>query len=159
MEGNLDVRSVAISPDSRVLAFASTDDRSIWLWSIGFSKPFLFSTLPTKSTCVVFAPDGLALAAACGNDGVQLWQAPTDREVYQYYDRNAQMLPKDADRQLDFVLACWSRFVHHDPAEREDARQALLKGRDKLRQLQAEGRLKPEQERWINEFAKALAGR
>lgn len=70
------VRSIAFSPDSRLLASGS-EDRTIKLWNAASGKKV--RTLSGHSdavNCVAFSPDGRWLASGGADDNVLLWPLP-----------------------------------------------------------------------------------
>jgi WD40 repeat protein len=75
------VESVAVSPNSRLIASAGWD--GVRLWEAGTGKQLLRlkSHDGKRVSCVAFAPDGKTLASG-GSDGtVRLWEAATGRQL------------------------------------------------------------------------------
>jgi WD40 repeat protein len=72
------VRSLAVSPDGKVLVSAS-DDQTIKLWDIATGRHF--RTLRGHAgavRCVTFSPDGLQLASASWDRTVKLWEGGSE---------------------------------------------------------------------------------
>jgi len=68
------VRSLAVSPDGKVLVSAS-DDQTIKFWDLATGRNF--RTVKGHSgpvRCVTFSPDGKRLASASWDRTVKLWE-------------------------------------------------------------------------------------
>ena len=71
------VRSVAFSPDSRILASGAADGVKLWEVSTGEN----IATLQESSTSTVaFSSDGIILAAG-SRDGIKLWEVSTEKNI------------------------------------------------------------------------------
>jgi WD40 repeat protein len=82
------VNTVAISPDSKLLASGSSD-KTIRIWEVATGDrtqriPHKFSV-----TCLAFAPDGKTLAAGDSNSSITLWDVATgdQKGEFNYKDR------------------------------------------------------------------------
>jgi WD40 repeat protein len=75
------VRSLAFSPDGKLLA-SSSDDGTLILWNAASGKELItLQTHADRATRLAFSPDGKTLASA-GNDGtVEFWSVPDGREL------------------------------------------------------------------------------
>jgi parallel beta-helix repeat protein len=75
------VRSVAFSPDGRLLASGSYDN-TIKLWEVASGREVRTLTGHTGDvTSVAFSPDGRLLASGSVDDTIKLWDVATGREV------------------------------------------------------------------------------
>jgi WD40 repeat protein len=76
------VQSVAFSPDSQLLATASSD-KTARLWNPATGKqvgqPLTGHTSPAVS--VAFSPDGQLLATASGDNTLRLWNPATGEQI------------------------------------------------------------------------------
>src|SRR5262249_2066928 len=81
---NCSIQAIAISPDRRVVALATSDaiperGRRIRLWDWTTSKEIKhFGDRPVHSAC--YSPDGKTLAAGNGDGSVSFWDVATGRE-------------------------------------------------------------------------------
>jgi WD40 repeat protein len=75
------VRSVAFSPDGRLLASGSSDD-TIKLWDVASGREVRTLTGHTYGVnSVAFSPDGKLLASGSWDNTIKLWDVATGREV------------------------------------------------------------------------------
>lgn len=75
------VRSVAFSPDGKVLA-GGGEDGSIYLWHLpSLREQTSQSRHSDKVTCVTFSPDGKTVASCGRDETVKLWEAATGRQL------------------------------------------------------------------------------
>src|SRR5262249_28121976 len=85
------IKSVAFSPDGRVLAAASQDGR-IALWDAESARERLFIVAHPRqgeavfgtSPGIAFAPDGKRLVSASSDQTLRVWDATTGREQKQF---------------------------------------------------------------------------
>jgi WD40 repeat protein/serine/threonine protein kinase len=75
------VRSVAFSPDGRLLAAGCYSKKPLTIWEAGSGKPLLKLPNPWVTASVAFRPDGRWLAAANFDGTVQVWDVATGEEV------------------------------------------------------------------------------
>jgi WD40 repeat protein len=75
------VKSLAVSPDGRLLAVAGTEE-ALRLWEIATGKERPEFQLPAKTSVseVKFSPDARTLAVACDGGCVSLWEVATGKE-------------------------------------------------------------------------------
>lgn len=87
------VTAVALSPDGRVIAWASRGDRSdqvgkeskIWLWDAVTSRPIRYLEGHASTiTSLAFSPDGSRLASGLENSTVLLWDVVTGMRIPQW---------------------------------------------------------------------------
>ena len=74
------VRSVAFSPDGRLLASASKD-QTIKLWETASGRQLFTLTQPDEVWAVAFSPDGSLLASGSKDQTVRLWDARAGTEI------------------------------------------------------------------------------
>jgi WD40 repeat protein len=68
------VRSLAVSPDGKVLASAS-DDQTIKFWDLATGRNFRTLKGHTAGIrCIAFSPDGRRLASASWDRTIKLWE-------------------------------------------------------------------------------------
>jgi WD40 repeat protein len=85
------IKSVAFSPDGRILAAASRDGR-IALWEASTGKEVLYimahpnpdDAAFSTSPCVAFSPDGKTLVSASTDKTIRLWDVATAKELRQF---------------------------------------------------------------------------
>jgi WD40 repeat protein len=71
------VRSLAVSPDGKVLVSAS-DDNTIKFWDIAAGRHFKTVKGHTAGVrCIAFSPDGKRLASASWDRTIKLWEGGT----------------------------------------------------------------------------------
>ena len=80
-EENLDVRSVAFSPDGTLLASGGTDEK-VKLWDVATRESIATLNGHTDEvTSVTFSPDGTLLASASEDNTVKLWDVATRESI------------------------------------------------------------------------------
>jgi WD40 repeat protein/serine/threonine protein kinase len=75
------VRSVAFSPDGRLLAVGCYSNKPLTIWEAGSGKPLLKLPNPWVTASVAFRPDGRWLAAANFDGTVRVWDVAAGKEV------------------------------------------------------------------------------
>jgi WD40 repeat protein len=75
------IRSLAYSPDGRILAAAVEEDPNGYLWAPGRKEAFEKIAHPVPVTHVAFHPHGRLLATIARDDSVRLWDLKTASEV------------------------------------------------------------------------------
>jgi WD40 repeat protein len=71
-----EIRALALSPDSRVLA-AITADRRLLFWDIAAAKEIASWPNPhSRHNCVAFRPDGKTVAVGCADSTILLYDVP-----------------------------------------------------------------------------------
>jgi len=83
IDHDIEVRSVAFSPDGRTLAAVSEQPPTLDLWDVATGKYLraLFSSSDVLSS-VAFSPDGHTLAVASWDQTVTLWDALHSTQLY-----------------------------------------------------------------------------
>ena len=76
------VRSVAFSPDGKLLASGSSDDKTIRLWNVETGREIQVLRRHTGLvTSVAFSPDGKLLASGSTDETIRLWNIETGTEI------------------------------------------------------------------------------
>lgn len=78
------IHAVAFSPDSKFVAFASLQDRSVRLWNSGTGDQIRRFVHPQPVWDVAWSPDGLKLATVCADGIVRLWETATAKVVQEF---------------------------------------------------------------------------
>jgi WD40 repeat protein len=74
------IRSLAVSPDGKVLVSAS-DDQTIKFWDLATGRNFRTLKDHTGAVrCVTFSPDGKRLASASWDRTIKLWEGGVKTE-------------------------------------------------------------------------------
>jgi WD40 repeat protein len=106
------VRTLAMSPDGRILAGAG-DDRTIHFWQVDTGKSS--ADMPGHTDwvlCLAFSPDGKQLASA-GYDGIiRLWDNQTAKKL-----REFQAGPPPAPKTIPEPVIVWSLAFSPDGKE------------------------------------------
>lgn len=83
LQGHSDsIRSIAFSPDGKILASGSYD-KTIKLWNVGTGREiYTFQGHSDSVYSVAFSPDGKILASGSRDKTIKLWDVTTGREIY-----------------------------------------------------------------------------
>ncbi len=74
------IRTLAVSPDGRFLAFSGLSARSVPLWDLAAGKESPALAVPQGVGSLAFRPDSGALAASAADGSMRLWDLATGKE-------------------------------------------------------------------------------
>jgi WD40 repeat protein len=80
------------SPDGKTMASCGGPEGAILVWDVSTGRLLRgFSSSDGSPDCMVFAPDGKSLFAACSDGTVRRWQTATGRELHAFQNQEPRM--------------------------------------------------------------------
>ena len=102
------VRNLAYSPDSTILAIASSI--GTWLYDSSSGNELALLTQDGEGVnSIGFSHDGKTLAAACGNKLVRLWNVETRKPMHTFMGHRRDIIGVNFNPD-GTTLACWSDY-------------------------------------------------
>jgi WD40 repeat protein len=117
------VNTLAVSPDSELVAIAGFLDSAVRLWDVASGKRLKEFKDQKYLSCVTFAPTGQTLACPARDGFIRLWNAQTGKEIQRLRCRGVESIAFSPDGQTLASAAGDQTVVLWDLASSKMVRQ------------------------------------